>query len=278
MKIGFALIPLLVLTTSPVAADQAELLEFMGGQGCTFGADSRAAAVEAGFAEADIDALTTTALLDGAANQEGAYVVLSEELCTIRLPDIPSRYKTTSPEIVAITSAVDAFVADGDHGCFLLEPIEAFDKFKGGAKGAGYLDYLRFVASAMVAGDLTAYGTDPLHIFPGFQVVTGNCAQIPHIQDIQRSHQTLAFVFGPMIRKVGAERECGDDDRYVLNDAHSAELLRRQKVAQLGFVPANEWMWAEVTFIAIGAGWYENMTATEMGTPRPPLCHYRRNT
>jgi hypothetical protein len=278
MKFGFALLPILIFSISPVAADEAKLLQFIGGQGCTFGADSRAAAVEAGFAQADIDALTSKALRDGAANQEGAYVVLSEELCTMRLPDIASPYKTTSPEIVAITSALDAFVADGDLGCFLVKPIEAFDKLKGGPKGAGYLDYFRFMASAIVAGDLTAYGTDPLHVVAGFQVISGNCAQTPHIQDIQRSHETLALVFGPMIRKIGAERECGDGSPHVLSDAHSVELLQRQNIAQLGMAPVNEWMWMEVTVIAVGAGWYENMSATEMGTPRPPLCHYRRNT
>ena len=58
----------------PAAAD--DLTDFLGRHGCTIGAQSRAAALAAGFTEAQIDALADTALADGTASRQRAYVVL----------------------------------------------------------------------------------------------------------------------------------------------------------------------------------------------------------
>ncbi|MFZ1471211.1 MAG: hypothetical protein WAT09_19855, partial [Paracoccaceae bacterium] len=86
-----ALLPLLLAAT-PAIADDAALIAFMGGQGCTFGADSRAAAIAAGFSEATIESAIDTALANRRAKQEGVYVVLDRRICTIRLPEITSPY------------------------------------------------------------------------------------------------------------------------------------------------------------------------------------------
>jgi hypothetical protein len=124
---------LLAFLSAPVAhADNSELLAFMGGQGCTIGADSRAAADRAGFGADQIDALVGTAVANGKAVQQGRYVVLGEDICTIRLPDIKSIYTVASPEIVAITSAIDAYAADGERGCFLGDAPLVFDGLHGG--------------------------------------------------------------------------------------------------------------------------------------------------
>ncbi|MGL4320831.1 MAG: hypothetical protein ACRCS3_08210, partial [Paracoccaceae bacterium] len=96
---------LALLLGQPAFANDDALLDFMGGQGCTIGVDSRLAAVGAGFDEARIDALITATLANGTARQQRAYVVLDETICTIRLPEIQSAFTAASPEIVAITSA-----------------------------------------------------------------------------------------------------------------------------------------------------------------------------
>jgi|GEM_PF-1442215 len=268
-----ALFPLFLAAT-PALADDTALIGFMGGQGCTFGPDSRAAAITAGHDASAIDALITASLKDGRAKQEGAYTVLNAATCTIRLPDIASNYTVNSPEIVAITSAIDAYAAEGAPGCFLVEPFVAFDALKG-KEGAGYFDTLNFLAAAIISGDLRFYGTSPLTVPPGFQVVTGACADLPDITAIRRNHDYIVHGFGPFIRALGATTPCA---RKEYDDPSLDLAARLQGVDPKSLVEdpldVNAWLWMEYTMIALAAGWREDMTGTEKGTPRPPLCHY----
>jgi hypothetical protein len=263
------------LLAQPAAADDRALLEFMGGQGCTFGPDSRAAAVDAGFAEADIDAAVDKTLAGGDARREGAYVVLDAQVCTIRIPEINSPYTVTTPEIVAFTSAVDAFVSEGQPGCFLQDPLAWFDDLKGGKLGAGFLDYADFVAAGLIAGDITYYSETPLKTPRGFQIVVGDCAKVLQIKGIQRSHALLKQSFDPIIRSLGARTVCEPIGRFP---REIEDMLVRLQ----GGDPAvnepqdgvNSWMWLQIRMISIAAGWHEGLTGTVKGVMRPPLCHY----
>jgi hypothetical protein len=40
----------------------------------------------------------------------------------------------------------------------------------------------------------------------------------------------------------------------------------------MGGKAPNAWIGFEITVIAMGAGWYEGMSPTRKGRPRPPLC------
>lgn len=265
---------LATLATPAVAADPA-LVDFLAGQGCTIGADSRAAALAAGFDAAALDALADEALAEGRASREGAYVVLDAQTCTIRLPDIASAYSVNSPEIRAVTSAIDAFAAGGDPGCFVVDAPFAFDALKGGELGAGFADYIAFVGAGLISGDLRFYSPSPLRTPVSLQNVTGACAEVPNIQAIRRSHDALAKGFDGYIRLKGAEATCGTDDWA----AQAMDFA----IAVQGVDPAsdpatrpeiNAWLWFEYDLIAMAAGWREGMTGTEKGVARPPLCHY----
>ena len=264
-----------VILAGTAQADPA-LLDFMGGQGCTFGADSRAAAISAGFEDADIDALIEGALSDGTARRQGDYVVLNESLCKIRLPNINSPYSVTSPEIVAITSTIDAFSADGFAGCFLQDPIAHFDVMKSGKHGAGFFDYVEFVAANLISGDITFFGKSSLSTPLGFQVATGDCAKVPQIEGIRRSHSFLVAGFGPMIRRMGAENLCSDRGRPTVSQIDG--LVRLQggdpDASDSQGPEANAWLWMEIVMISVASGWYGGMNSTQKGNPRPPLCHY----
>jgi hypothetical protein len=268
----------LALVAGAARADEAALLLFMGRQGCTFGVESRAAAVEAGFSGADIDALIERALGDGNARREGEFVVLGESVCDIRLPDLTSPYTASSPEIVAMTSGIDEFAADGFPGCFLLDPTGAFDDVLGKGEGGGFLEYLRFAGASIAAGRISFYGNSPLTVPPGFQIIDGPCADVSNIAAIRRRQATLQVVFGVMIRDMGETNVCGPDAWPSATIEQMDTLIRFQggdpgDLQNVGD-GVNAWMWMEIFMLTAAAGWHEDMTATDMGRPRPPLCHY----
>ncbi len=265
---------LLALVAHPAAADPA-LLEYLGGQGCTIGAASRAAAQTAGFDAGAIDALVAATLADGRASQQGAYVVLNAETCTIRLPGIASAYTVQSPEIRAVTSAIDAYAADGSPGCFVGDAYQVFDTLKGSGRGAGFAEYIAFVGQGLISGDLRFYGPSPLATPVTFQNVTGDCAQVPDIDAIRRSHAFIASGFGDYVRLRGAEAVCGVDDWSPMASQYATIVQGANPAADPASQPRiNAWLFFEYDMIAMAAGWHEGMTGTEKGEPRPPLCHY----
>jgi hypothetical protein len=252
----------------------------MGGQGCTFGTDSPTAALAAGFDDATIDRLITTALAYGGARREGYYVVLERQLCTIRLPDnIASPYTVSSPEIVAITSAIDAYAADGTPGCFLVDPIEAFHALEGGDLDAGFDAYLQFIASNLISGDLRYYGPSPLETPRGFLIVTGSCAEAVDSEAIRSNHFYLTKGFGEYTRQLGERMSCTGSQPVDWTIPLAEMLQGINPTDPVESQPEhNAWLWLEYQMIARAAGWYEGMSGTEKGTPRPPLCHYPRDT
>lgn len=269
-----------LLVATPAAANP-ELSEFMGAHGCTLGADSRAAAEAAGFGTEAVEALVAESLADGRAAQEGNYVVLDETICTIRLPVIESAYSVSSPEIIAITSAVDAFAGDDAAGCFLDDPVALFDTLKGGPAGAGFSDFISFVGAGLIEGDLRFYSPSILKSPFGFQSLAGPCANVPEREDIDRSHAALVTGFGAYVRALGAETPCDGDKAASLPFDQS--VMARFTATVQGVDPEdqdpnrpniNAWLWFEYDLIAMAAGWHEGMSGVEKGTPRPPLCHY----
>ncbi len=270
------------LSAQVARADDVELLALMGGQGCTIGADSREAAERAGFDAEQIDALMSMTLTNGKAKQQGRYVVLDEDICTIRLPDIQSDYTIASLEIRAITSAIDADASDGERGCFLGDAPFVFDGLKGGKSGAGFADFIAFIGAGIIAGDLRFYSPSVLRPPVAFQNVRGPCAAIPDIEVINRSYSALSTGFGGYVRALGAEVPCNDDQNEEL--PYDTSVMARYTATVQGYDLAaderdqpkiNAWLWFEYDLITMAAGWHEGMTGTERGTPRPPLCHYR---
>ena len=267
------------LLGAPALADDTSLIAFMGGQGCTFGEGSRAAAIATGHDASAIDTLIATTLADGRAQQQGAYTVLNAATCTIRLPDITSAYTVTSPEVIAMTSAIDAYVGreglDDEPGCFLNDPSEAFDALNGGARGAGFNDYITFLGAAIISGDVRFYAPDPLRTPVSSQVVTGACAELANIDAIRRSHTILESSFGEYIRLSGAENPCtgAGFGMAALDYTYRAQGID-PALPDENQPEINAYLFFEFELIAMAAGWHEGMSGTAKGTPRPPLCHY----
>ena len=122
--------------------------------------------------------------------------------------------------------------------------------------------YLQFLASGILSGAVRFYSEDPLATPPGFQVFSENCADVPNFATIQRNHALLVQQFGNVIRNVGKSTSC---------DGDVTGMLQRETVQLEG--NTNAWMFQEITIIAMAAGWFEGLSHSDRGVPRPPLCN-----
>ncbi|PID36205.1 MAG: hypothetical protein CR993_05900 [Rhodobacterales bacterium] len=249
---------------------------FLGGYGCTLAADVLVAAEQGGLDPAALRAAVEAYLEQGQARREGVFVVLDAEVCQIRLPKIDSPWSVSDPEIVAVTTPIDHFAEEfGEYGCFLTALGEEFESWhRAGRPDTDFRDYIRFLASGILSGEIRFFGPEPFFTPVGFQVMAGECARVPNAAEIARSHTFLTDAnFDEYIRAVGAGTSC--DARMI--DPNAAMITARQQGAADGSEPAQEinaWQWFEMDFIAMAAGWRVGMTWREKGQLRPPLCHY----
>lgn len=268
---------LILGVASPAFADEA-LLEFMGGQGCTFGPDSIAAAQEAGFAAGQVNDLMTGTLADASATQQGDWVVLDASVCTIRLPEIESRWTVDDPEVRALIPYTRDEYTIGDdtivsEGCFTGDIYNTFFLSTFDDADLAMDAYLRFQGAGIIAGDVGFYSTSPLTSPAGFQVTNGDCARAPVVEAINRSHPIIATGFGEYVRRVGAEAECdgyGATNASIAVDIQSVDIDADNADEN----PVNAWLFFEWDVITMAAGWHDGLSASSRGEPRPPLCHY----
>ncbi|WP_407352504.1 hypothetical protein [Luteimonas sp. R10] len=253
-----------------VAAQPASLLDFFAGQGCAIGPTTRNAALAVGYEPKAIDALTETARRNPNTVMTGGWLVLPSDVCEIRIPAVANELKLTDPEVRKSISAPDTYAADGDPGCFLdrerlfqeLRRTRSWDDDKFN------LEYIRLIGGSIASGDMTFYTDNPLRTPVGFQLITGECADVPKISEINRSHAFLIELFDPLVRANAAHIVCESGASLITPEFPGiAQTLS-------GIEVPNAWLAMEIQMIAMGAGWYEGMSMTNKGTPRPPLCHY----
>jgi hypothetical protein len=238
------------LLARPASADEAALMQFMGGQGCTFGPQSIAAAEQAGYARADIDAAMTAHLADGTGDQQGDYVVVSESVCKIRLPDIQTDFPLNHPDILAVTSAIDAYAEDGSPGCFLADAGLWFESI-----GRPFDDYTRFLAAHIIAGDVRFYSTSPLRTPFSFHVISGACGNLAAVPAMRANHAKLVAGFEAFVRHQGALNDCVGQDVLAMDQAFAIELQGGDLTkSDAEVADINAWLSMEYLMIAMGAG------------------------
>ena len=276
--LGHALFSMsLLFIAAPTSAQTtpATIDEFFAGEGCAIGPTTRHAALAEGFKESDIDALVNEVKLDEHTVVTGEWVVLPPEMCTIRLPSPSGALALSDPEVMAATSSTNTYYSEtyshkDDLGCF-LSSSKLHDNLRQSRGWDDYtisLEYARMLGSAIAQGNASFYSSSPLRTPPGYQLLTGECANAPMMPEIRESHAFLQDNFDSLIRTLGQSLACDSDTNIVMvYNENVAGTLQEEP-------PSNAWQGMEIMMIAIGAGWYENMSATAPGAPRPPLCHY----
>lgn len=262
----------------PETALPQTLMEFMGGQGCTFTPARDVPTRLAGFDPFEVEQLIAQSLEAGTATMAGDYVVLDPSICTIRLPQIVSEYSVDHPAIIAMAPYIreedsDGVDTIGEEGCFIESATALFAELEGGDAQAGFDTFLAFVAAGIMSGDVRFYAPSPLVTPRGFQITSGDCGKAPNIDVVQASYPLIAQDFGTYVRRLGAATPCGERPSLASNYI-AAELQGVEPGAQPApDAPFNAWLGFEFDLITMAAGWHEGMSGDARGTPRPPLCH-----
>lgn len=254
---------------SAAAAQPASLAGFIADQACAIGPQTRAAAIAAGHDAKAVDALIASARQNSKTVQTGQWLVLASEQCRIKPPVVASAIKLSDPEVRVSVSSPNVPTADGEVGCFLdtSRLFQELRRTRSWDEERLHQEYLRMLGASIVSGELSFYSSDPLWT-PMFQLTTGDCAKLPHMADVQRSHENLIALFDPLIRANAVNVECSRRASPLTHELH--EIARTLSKGAI----TNAWAGMEIKLIAMGAGWYEGISAKEPGTPRPPLCHY----
>lgn len=263
-----AVLPLFLALS--VRAENGSVEKFFAGQGCAIGPSTIAAAITSGVRRSDVEAYVAAVRADPNNMKTGEWVVLAAESCEIRPPAVTSQIKMDDPEVVQSLSAIDAYAEYGDIGCYLdgLSLFEAVQSTRGWDADKANLEYMRFLAQSIIAGELSMYSANPVRTPPGFILTSGKCAETPQMPEIKRSHDLLMKHFDALIRADAAgEAICKREGAPSLKFAQVAEKI-------IGEEPSNAFFFMDVSVIAWGAGWFEGMSSSSKGTPRPPLCRY----
>lgn len=205
------------------------------------------------------------------AGEQRDWLVLGPEICTIRPPEIIAAVQPDDPDLRAHFLAPDAYADQGGPGCFLYARRwrRAVQEKYGWDDDRAMLEYMRMAGAAFVSGQMTFYSADPDVVPQGFQLMTGECGNIPAQPAIRQSHDFLIGNFDTLVRFAGEITDC------VSGAAPDHALLQLMIGTLSDHKGSNAWLSMELQMIAVGAGWYELPAATTRGTPRPPFCHYQ---
>lgn len=261
----------------PVAADDA-WLAFMGGQGCTYGVEARALGEAAGFEGSEMDAMAEAYLLNGQAERHDRWVVLNAEICTIRLPDITPVLSLDDADVAA-TIEVVAEDPEWDlrGGCYLDLRGQDLETSRGWSADDAERARWDLVAAGVISGEIRFFESSFLRTPVTFQVLRGDCAAVGTTAPVAENHRAVVEHFGPYMRRMMAYVPCDQSLSPERFDGQIASELQGMSIGD--DVPPgdsfNAYLSMEYFFVALAAGWIEGASATERGTPRPPMCHYR---
>ncbi|RJE88203.1 hypothetical protein [Paracoccus onubensis] len=267
----FLMICFFPIASFPARAEIARtpLLEFFERQGCTIGPESRQAARDAGFAAEEIDELAAAALMQDQASQEGSWLVLSSGICRIRPPELTSAASLTDPDVIRHFTRKDEYASQGEPGCFLVGDAlrEDWQQARGWDPEKAYQEYMNLLGASVISGELSLYSDDPIHTPPGIILMTGDCADIPEMPDIRRSQRAMLAYFDELVRESAARVDCGETGEFF-----SYELPQIAMDLSDGKI-TNAFIFMDMMFVTMAAGWTEGSSLTEKGKARPPLCH-----
>jgi hypothetical protein len=254
-----------------------ELIAFLERQGCTIGPHSRAVAKDAGFGPARVDALAAASLRDGLARQEGDHVVLAAGLCTIRLPVVESPLALDDPALAPYVQVVAGPDLYDRPGCFLSQGDFFAQRFAEDPGSDQLGPFTAFTAAGILSGELRYVSFDPVDVPPEFQILTGDCADVPEAADLRWSHQFITDTnFDRFVRGLAAATDCTSDHPEVAGPRVALELQGLDPEADaLPAPPVNVVMFTEWTFLLMASDWYDAARMQHQGEARPPLCHYR---
>lgn len=267
LKLAFALF-LLPGSITPALAQQGKLADFYADKGCAISVATELEAAAAGFDQKTIETFRDTAARHAQAVNKGGWLLLPPDICTIRPPQIDNALELTDPDVIQAISAPQPDLTQ--DGCtFNLETL--FDTVRlarGWDDNRINLEYLRLMGASLLSGEVAFYSDSNLRTPPGFQLLTGPCADRRDIENIRQDHDLLITFFDPLMRTNGASVECETGGLAILEVTDAGKRISDGKLT-------NAWLAMELMIVSMGAGWFDGQSKTSKGIPHPPFCHYR---
>jgi hypothetical protein len=245
------------------AETTSELSDLFGGQGCTI----RVSSDETDAVAADLRDKALAALAQGQAERQGDRIVFGPETCTIRPPKITSAFALDHH---LVQFAVGEKVSNPEweeFGCFfgLDDFLKRTPPF---ARDAATRAYYALIGKGVLEGTVAFYSDDVLRTPIGFQLLTGDCADVPQIDAIRRNHALFIEHFDALVRANAALLRC-----EAGSSPASPEIVQTLAGLTEG-ASDNAWMFVEMMLVALGAGWVEGAGHKTKGVPRPPICTF----
>jgi hypothetical protein len=241
-----------VLLSGPVAAEGA--LDRYATHGCAI----------APHASRPADVIAAVAA--GHASEQGGWLVIGPELCTIVPPVIVPTLKASDPDVAKHISAVDEY--GEERGCFLDSEgmMETLQASRGWSPERAFTEYLALTGAGIFSGEWRFYGDSPLATPVGFQLTTGVCADVPYAAEMQESHADMIASFDGFIRANAEHLSCSDGGLME----YSPWFEFYESLGQGPII--NAWHWFEISFALLASDWVTGVGLGSKGVPRPPLC------
>ena len=253
MKFGCTIV-LVVLASGPVSAGG--VLDRYAKDGCVIGPD------------ATRPAQAQLALQNGWAVEQGDWLVLGAESCTMVPPQIEPEISAADREVFENITAINRAEEPQYQGCF-VDPVgvqSALQFTRGWSAERAFSEYFAMVAAGIVSGEWRFFSDSPLRTPTSVQYVGGNCAQVPYAAQLAQSHDELIGSYDGFVRA---------NARYVACEAGETIMSFKWTEAYQSLgegLPVNAWHPFELQLMALGAGMIEGASLREKGTLRPPFC------
>lgn len=261
----------LMLVACGARADDDAAQTYLSENGCVVGPQERMSPETSGYYPR-LREMAQTALAEGQAEQQRDWIVLGPEACTILPPVINSAYDITSPVVQRGIGAIDAHAEYDVYGCFISgeDMQRELMSQENLTADAAVVAYIGVLADGVRSGQVSFFSDDPLRTPIGFQVLTGVCADVPDIAEIRRSQVLMLEHFDTLVRDNATRVACDAEGNTISVTTDVAQTLAEVTDGEA----VNAWVMMDMLMLALGAGWVEGTSATERGTPRPPLCSY----
>jgi hypothetical protein len=255
------------LISAPLAAN-AEItaadLEALAGyasKGCVISLDERRA-------DPDIDARAQRAVLLGKAVAEGAWTLVKAEYCTIVPPSITSEIAVGDIEVQRNLTPVSGH--NGVEGCFLnIAQLQSdLIEERGWSADRSFEAVFSMFGLGLLEETWGFFSADLSKAPLAPQYLAEGCADFDDFDKIRQSNKLLLSHFDTFVRDYAQYVDCAEDvTLWTKNWAPTFERVT-------GEVSSNVYQPLTLAAIGIAGGWYEGVSVTQRGTPRPPLCTF----
>lgn len=220
--------------------------------------------------EATRPAQAQLALANGWATEQGGWLVLGPESCTMLPPSITPQISAEDREVFENISAINRAEEPQYQGCFVNADAVQRDlqTSRGWSAERAFDAYFGMIAAGIVSGEWRFFSDSPLRTPASLQYVGGQCADVPYADQLVQSHDEFIRNYDGFVRANAG---------FVVCEAGGSLMTPRwiEAYQALGEgLPVNAWHAFELFMMAHGSDGYIGSSLTEKGTPRPPFCVY----